>query len=281
MLTLGAMHSALRMPLPAEEPEMKRLVLATLCLALVATVASAAEFEGLTLTPRGTAELGAKGNVFPSAATASSTVYSNITNFLGQGYANGGAALQSGNTITRLSADDLTPLSGYGGLNVSLLTFSVANFNAAAVSARARIRFYLADGASGGPGTVLAGFSFNPISFPVGVSLWSFNPAGAMTLPLAPFWAGVTFDNNAGGTGATAAQLNGLGQGMFDPPTVGTSADQFFVTSAAGSFLASNPAGTLGNFGGAPPANFGWAFDVEQPVPAMQSTWGRVKSLYR
>ena len=79
-------------------------------------------------------------------------------------------------------------------------------------------------------------------------------------------WAGIAFDNNGGTTGATAAQLDNLAQGIFSPPEVGTSADQYFVTTAAGSFASDNPVGTLANFGGAPPADFGWEILTAQDV---------------
>lgn len=261
---------------------MKRLLLATLCLALAASVASADDdVTGRTLTHVGTLSLGEQAILAPDATAATVTVYSNISNFTGYTILNGGAANQAGNTITRLTADDITPVPGFGGLNVLACAFSVGNTSGIVIDARCRVRYYLADGAGGGPGTFVAGFSFTPSSFPAGVSLWSFNPAGALILPLTPFWAGMTFDNNGGTTGATAAHLNTLGQGMFDPPVVGTSADLTFLTAAAGSFLASNPAGSLGNAGANPIANLAWKFDIEQPVPAIPSTWGRVKSLNR
>jgi len=261
---------------------MKRLLLAMLCLALAATVASAAtDITGLTLTPAGTLQLGDRVTLSPDATAATVTVYSNIANFSGYVYLSGGAANQAGNTITRLAADDITPAPGFGGLNVIQCTFSVGNVSGTVVNARARVRYYLADGAGGGPGTVVAGFSFNPIAFPVGVTLYNFNPGGGLILPLTPFWAGMTFDNNTGATGATAAALNGLGQGLFDPPVVGSSADLVFLTTAAGSHLNNNPAGNLGNLGANPVASLGWKFDIETPVPAIPSTWGRVKSLYR
>ena len=261
---------------------MKRLLLATLCLALAAGVASAAaDITGRTLTHIATLPLGDQVTLAPDATAATVTVYSNIANFSGYTYLNGGAANQAGNTITRLAADDITPAPGFGGLNVIGCTFSVGNTSGTAINARARIRFYLADGAGGGPGTVVAGFSFNPIAFGAGVGLYGFNPGGALLLPLTPFWAGMTFDDNSGTTGATAAGLNTLGQGMFDPPVVGTSADLVFLTTAAGSHLNNNPAGSLGNAGGNPIASLAWKFDIEAPVPAIPSTWGRVKSLYK
>lgn len=260
---------------------MTKRLLVLLCLVTFAAVAGATEFTGLTLRAIGNAPIGAPGILGASSATATTTAYANVTNFFGNASTNGGATAISGNTITRLVADDLVPAGGYGGLNVAGFSFSVANLTGATVNARARVRFYSPDGAGGGPGTYLTGFSFNPIAFPAGVTLYSTTLAGQMTMPLGAFWAGMTFDNNTGGTGATATQLNGLGQGIFGPPTVGSSADIMFYTTSAGSFTASNPTGALSNFSGNPPASFGWKFDVDLPVPATPSTWGRVKSLYR
>ena len=85
-------------------------------------------------------------------------VYRNLDNYSGQSYANGGATTQSGNTITRLVADDLTPLSGFAGQTISNIYFSVANLNTVAVSARPRLRMWQADGSGGQPGHVDHGF---------------------------------------------------------------------------------------------------------------------------
>jgi hypothetical protein len=196
---------------------------------------------------------GSHTRAYPGAA------YSNVDNFSGASFVAGGAANQAGNTITRLAADDITPAAGFSGSNISRITFSVANLNSANVSARARVRFYNGDGTGGAPGTVLAGFSFNPISFAPGVSLFFFNPGAAFNIPSGTFWAGMTFDDNTGATGATAAQLNNLGQGVFNPPVIGSSADQIFVTTGAGSFLAANPAGATQTIPGSV-ANLGWEF---------------------
>ncbi len=199
---------------------------------------------------------------FASASAQELFVYDNVVNFGGQFYANGGAANQSGNTITTLVADDITPIPGYAGQTISNIYFSVVNGNAAAVSARPRLRIYDSTGTGGGPGTILAAFSFNPISFGANsANIFYFNPGG-LTVPSGTFWMGLTFDDNGGATGATLAQMNNLGMAFFNPPTVGTSADIFFQTTSAGSFNANNPAGTLANFGGNPPANFGFGVSV-------------------
>lgn len=203
-----------------------------------------------------------------SQAHAQTIGYNNTTTFTGSAYADGGAAVQSGNDITTLVADDIHFASGLAGQQVTGFVFSVGNLNATAVSARARVRFYGTDGTNGGPGTYLTGFTFNPITFASGVSLFNFNSAtGLFAVPTnSSIWAGITFDDNTGATGITAAQLNNLGQGIFNPPTVGSSQDVFFQTAAAGSFVQNNPTGSFFNFGGSPVANFGWQFTVVTPA---------------
>jgi hypothetical protein len=179
-------------------------------------------------------------------------IYSNITNFRGFAVTNGGAANLAGNTITTLLADDIH--LGSAEAAVDGFMFSVFNANQVAVTARAIVRFYDSNGAGGGPGTLLTGFTFNPISYSAGnLQLFTFSPGGTLfTAPHAVFWAGITFDNNNGTTGATAAQLNFIGQGIYNPPTLGSSNDVFFATSTAGDFLTNNPAGASSASAGTP-----------------------------
>lgn len=211
-------------------------------------------------------------------ARADFAVYSNITNFSSAAFPTAGATLVAGDTITQLTADDITPIAGAAGESVDSFTFSVANFNSTDVSARALVRFYGGDGASGGPGTLLGGFNFNPITFTAGsVGLFTFAPGTALfTLPSGTFWAAIAFDNNSGATGATAAQLNNLGQGLFDPPTIGSSQDVFFQGDTVSNYTTSNPTGSFLFFGGSPVANFGWAFRTlaVAPEPASLALFG-------
>jgi hypothetical protein len=83
-----------------------------------------------------------------------------------------------------------------------------------------------------------------------------------VNVPSGTFWIGLTFDNNSGATGATDVQLNNLGMALFNPPTIGTSADTAFETTGAGDFLVNNPAGSTFNFGGNPAANFFFGMSV-------------------
>lgn len=217
----------------------------------------------------------ALGLLSTRASAQTAIAYSNTTTFTGFAVSNTGATLIGANTITRLIADDIFfDPAGAPGRFITAFQFSVTNLNTVAVTARPRVRFY-ADNGSGAPGAVLAGFSFTPISFAAN-TVQVFNASNAPTVgfvtpsPGTPIWAGITFDNNNGTTGATLAQLNNLGQGTFDPPTLGSSLDRMFQTTAAGDFLVNNPVGATTNspFAGAPLADFGWQFTVVVPEPA-------------
>ena len=191
-------------------------------------------------------------------------MYSNLETFQNQSFAAGGATQQVLNTITRMAADDLN-LVGTPPYSVNGFRFTVTNLNAVDVSASPLVRFYLPDGPGGGPGTLIAAFTYNPITFTAGV-VGTIKTSTKFVLPSSAIWAGIVFDNNGGATGATAAQLDNLAQGIFSPAVVGTSADRYFVTTVAGSFASDNPVGTITNFGGAPPADFGWEILTAQDV---------------
>ena len=200
----------------------------------------------------------------PAKAQSPDAVYSNLETFQNESFAAGGATQQILNTITRLAADDLN-LVGTPPYSVNGFRFTVTNLNAVDVSARPLVRFYRNDGPGGGPGTLLEARTYNPIVF-TALSVGTIKTSSTFVLPSSAIWAGITFDNNGGTTGATAAQLDNLAQGIFSPPELGTSADQYFVTTAAGSFASDDPVGTLANFGGTPPANFGWEILTAQDV---------------
>ena len=61
-------------------------------------------------------------------------------------------------------------------------------------------------------------------------------------------WAGITYDNNVGATGATLADMDAMGTGLAQP-SIGTSTDTMFQTTAPGSFFnTANPAGAQFQF---------------------------------
>jgi hypothetical protein len=186
---------------------------------------------------------------------------------------NGGATSTTVGTVA--IGDDCHLLAGTAGLSISQVTFAVNNANATATNARVRLRFFDDTGTGGGPGNLLAAFSFNPISFNAGGSAFFFNPAaGAIVVPGdGVIWA-LEFFDGAGGATATLAQLNNLGIILADPPTVGSSTDNIFTTSAPGA-PGAFPAGTISNFGGSPVANVFWQFQVAAvPEPTSMALCG-------
>ena len=200
-----------------------------------------------------------------AGAASADAVYSNLKTFQNQSFAAGGATLQVFNTITRMAADDLN-LVGTPPYSVNGFRFTVTNLNSVDVTARPLVRFYLPDGPGGGPGTLIEARTYNPTLFTAG-RVGTIKTSSTFVLQSSHIWVGLAFDDNSGTTGATAAQLDNLAQGIFSPPDLGTSADQYFVTTAAADpFGSDNPVGTLTNFGGAPPADFGWEILTAQNV---------------
>jgi hypothetical protein len=198
--------------------------------------------------------------------------YSNVTTFLGTGLTFGGTAAgqaqPGGGTglLTSMACDDLSlsPGNPNGSYTLNELKFSLANFNTAAVSAAPTVLFYLPDGTAGGPGTVIDGVAFNPVSIGAGsvsiltANLSTLSPQISFALDAngdATVWACTMLDDDGGSTGATLAQMDDLGAGLCNPPTVGSSADNLFVSNAPVLPPYANPAGSQGNFGGNPVAN--------------------------
>ncbi|MGL4419565.1 MAG: hypothetical protein ACRCZF_02775 [Gemmataceae bacterium] len=208
-----------------------------------------------------------------NTVASAQVIYSNLTTFSGSGYDHGGAT----STITRMVGDDINVAPAFANTQVTSFTFSVVNFNPVAVSAAPLVRFYAIDPTTGSPTTLLGAYDFAPISIPGGsvIPVSTSIVGEEFTVPSnSTFWAAVTFDST--GTSTTTAQLNLLGQGLFNPPTVGTSGDVFFETTNPGSFAASNPTPfDLLFFCGTPVANFGWEFDIT-PVPEPATTTGLV-----
>lgn len=212
-----------------------------------------------------------------SAAQAQTTTIYNNTTTLRSAFAVGGAT--STNLVTNLVADDLNPIAGSAGKNVTQFTFSVYNGAATNVLAAVHVRFYddFGTDANGfvtdGPGTYLGGVDYLPTSFTAGnVSLITYTAAPGTAVFTIPkdnsLWAGVTFDAN--GLTTTANDLNMLGQGLFNPPTVGGSDNMFFISDNPGLFASSNPAGSPGYAfrNGSPVANFGWRLQIATPAAA-------------
>jgi len=207
-------------------------------------------------------------------------VFQNSTAFSGQGVTQGPSGQVSGFQTDHLLADDLhlDPAAAPGS-PINFFRASIANFNSADASVEPLISFFANDGTNGGPGTLLAAFAFNPITVPAGAGgFFSFAIPAANQFPIPAngvIWAGESFDNGGGAT-ATNAQLENFGQLAFNPPTIGTSADNVFLSTNPSDGFSSNPAGSQGNFGGAPIANFGWELRAAVPEPTTMGVMGLI-----
>ncbi len=196
----------------------------------------------------------------PTVAFGAVTIYSNTNNFSGSSVDNSGTTLIGGTEVTRMVADDITFAPGSTGMSINDLTFSAVNDGSSATAARVRIGLWADDGAGGGPGTYLLSSAI-PVTL-AGDSL-SLISLLALDVPVpadGKLWAGEWFDNY--GTSSTSTELDALGVGLFDPPTVGSSIDEIFATGGPGFVDGNNPAGSLVSFGGSPVANLGFTFNA-------------------
>lgn len=227
--------------------------------------------------------LGAMGDKSGNVINAT-PFYSNITTFLGSGFAFGataaGQSQPAGGTglLTAMGCDDVTlqPGDPNGSYALNELTFSIANFNTITVDTAPTLLFYNPDGAVNpvgaplnGPGTLIDGIAFNLVGqLPAGSVSQLSATVGTLGIafPLdangeATIWVCAMFDDDNGtaldenSAPVTAAQYDNLGVGLCDPPTVGSSIDDLFLSDAPVVAPFANPIGGQGNFGGDPVAN--------------------------
>jgi hypothetical protein len=185
-----------------------------------------------------------------SSARADTIIYNNTTTPSGH-ILNGGATEINGDDVTAMLANEITVAAGCGGASISGFTFGVANFSGSTVTAYVLLSFYSNNGPSGGPGAFLGGYS-EEITNLTTATRTTFTASGltGFNVPASgTFWVGITFDDTDGGrnsaTGATAAQLNGLGVELTTSPvTVGSNQNYYFLSSAANPFIANNPSGS-------------------------------------
>ncbi len=202
------------------------------------------------------------------AARADLVLYSALADLDGVTAHSGHASASGSNIISGTVADDITTAPGTGGDVVDSITFSVVNLNGVSVTFRPIVQIWAADGAGGLPGTLLSTFTMAPVPLPATTgALEVYNPGTPLfTVPTSgTFWAGVTFDNANGTTGATAAELSNAAVLLVSPPTVGSSAVTYFVSSTSGTIPGNNPAGSLFSL---QPFNVAFAFSgTAAPVP--------------
>ncbi|MEO6075908.1 MAG: hypothetical protein ABIP56_03800 [Dokdonella sp.] len=220
------------------------------------TLASIVPISGMSSRPARAEQIEA---VDPTA------FYSNVTTSGTSGIPAAGTTMVGASLITTMVCDDLHFSNTQATARITGVRFSVVNFDANTVSARPSIAFFQNNGAGGGPGTAAGGVTFPALTLPTSSAIIVAsgtlpNPINVPVVTSNPvLWACQYFDNDGGATGATQAQMDSIGVAFFNPPDLGTSQDLFFGGFGPGS-PASNPAGSIGNFGGPPnPAsNFGW-----------------------
>jgi hypothetical protein len=210
---------------------------------------------------------------------AQPVAYDNTAHFQGFNLISNPAATQGSNIITGVLADDITFAPGSAGQTVTAITVGAGNQNGTAVTVRPFLRFWLPDGANGGPGTY-----FSPNGTPLDLDLGPRTlgtttnllridlGANSFQIPASEkLWVGLGFDNANGTTGATLGQMNNLGYNLYNPPTVGSSADTMFLTGGQGSWLGiNNPPGSTFGPGGNPVYNAGYKFEVvPEPTGAL------------
>lgn len=215
---------------------------------------------------------------FASAANAQ-VIFNNITqvdgvtsNYSGFGVSYGGASAG----LTKMSASLLTTTATG---TITQATFAVFNNNGATVSARARIRFYADDATGGpgtGPGTYIAGYSFNAFAFTAGTTNLTGTGLSIAVPANQKIWAALCFDN-VSVTTTTDAQLSNFGLGLFNQPaSIGTTVNTTWMSTATTSGLFSNIAGTsttYNNASGAPIVG-GWSLGAPVPEPASMAALG-------
>ena len=215
--------------------------------------------------------------VSSSSAPAQTITYGNTTNIKGTVVTPGGATGAPGTTrYTYLLADDLTynPLSAI--TPVTQFKFSIANFDSATLSIVPTVNFYSNDGSGGGPGTLIAMFNFNAVSvngFTISPFTYNVPLAQQFLLPVTgTVWAGMYFSSST----LTAAQMNSdFGEGVVNPPTVGSTQDRDFLSSTVGPFTSSNPPGAVRTspYGNNPVASFYWEITTAAPAVPEPATW--------
>ncbi len=168
-----------------------------------------------------------------------------------------GATVTS-NPITKLFADDVTPVGGYAGQSLTSVGFYFNSALSYPSTFRAAVRMWNANGANSplsglpGLGTYLTigspkGYVSGPISLAplsmMGTELTI--PAGDLPVPATRFWVGVQLDNDGNGAiYSDPAELNQLSLALGTPVLGTTGTGQFRTNTGYNCFGINAPSGT-------------------------------------
>lgn len=122
----------------------------------------------------------------------------------------------------------------------------------------ATVTFYANDANNTAPTTLVAG-PYTVSGLPSGINSWHVDVSDGKVIGR-DVWMGVAFSTTS------------TGHLIYNPPTVGTSADYWYQFA---------PTAGYNTFGGNPKANFYSAVYVASVTPVAPATWGGIKKLFR
>ncbi len=168
-----------------------------------------------------------------------------------------GGATVSANPITKLIAEDVTPMAGYAGQSITSVGFVYNNALTYPATFRAAIRLWNANGVNSplsglpGVGTYLSlgspkGYVSGPISLAAQAMMATdFTiPSGDLPLPASRFWVGVQLDNDSNGLlYSDPAELNQLSLAVGTPVVGSTGTGQFKTITGYDCFGINAPSG--------------------------------------
>lgn len=216
-------------------------------------------------TPRPVQSMPESGVAGPAASVLA---YSNRATYTGYVVDVLDSGAISGNNFTTLTLDEVTPLASEAGYPVRGISFAVYNSGASSLQFNPRFVVYDDDGAGGQPGTRLGSWDLGVKTQAAGVGkIYSFDPgAGALNLPSNRFWAGITYSSIGTSPTTSASSLLNLSTYLYQPPTIGSSADLLFDSTAASDALSSNPAGYTYTLAPANISSLYLSFSVDKTV---------------
>ncbi|HEY5331296.1 MAG TPA: PEP-CTERM sorting domain-containing protein [Acidobacteriaceae bacterium] len=157
---------------------------------------------------------------------------------------NGAATLATdGSYYTPIFADDVTLGAGFAGSEVTGFNFSIANYNPDTTFITIFIMMY-ADN-NGAPGALLYSTPFVANARGSFVTFGGSGPAAQLFVAPRKLWIGESFSNVSTGFATTQAEVDNFGVAFHEGPTVGSSSDNYFLSSATFPPNVGSPAGTI------------------------------------
>ncbi len=161
-----------------------------------------------------------------------------------------------GDTMTNIVVNELTLAPGSAGDQITSLSFQLDSDNSIVNDVRFLMYVWAADGAAGGPDTLLGEFIYAP-PFILGPEeqMMTYDVTTPLIVPASGvIWAGAALDNDNGASSVTDAQLDNMGGVTYDPASVGTDGFEAYYISPGTTLT--NP--SLNSFAAGNQGDFGW-----------------------